>query len=336
MRALAVNFSSRRLEVRGLPPPEPDHPEDVVFRVIETGVCGTDRDLASFLFGYPPPGDDFLVLGHEAVGQVVEAGGAVASLGRGDYVVPTVRRRCRPPCATCGRDRPDLCLSGNYRERGIMGLHGYFTEFAADRAEHLIRIPPEILDIAVLAEPLSVVEKAIDRAIAVREEPARTALILGAGPVGLLAAMAFRSRGISPSLHSLEPPGHPRALLAEHAGARYLASIEGRFDIILEATGAVAAAYAGIRALAPLGVCVILGATQGSGDLAFLDLIIGNQAIIGSVNASASSFARAVEDLSRFDGGLLRRLLHRYSFDDYQSSFTATAGETVKRVHVLN
>lgn len=335
MRALAVNFSSRRLEVRGLPRPELDNGEDVVFRVLETGVCGTDRDLASFLFGYPPEGDDFLVLGHEAVGQVVEAGVAT-SLRRGDYVVPTVRRPCRPACATCGRDRPDLCLSGNYRERGIMGLHGYFTEFAADRAEHLIRIPPEILDIAVLAEPLSVVEKAIDRAIAVREEPARTALILGAGPVGLLAAMAFRSRGIAPSLHSLEPPGHPRALLAEHAGARYLASLEGRFDIVLEATGAVAAAYAGIRALAPLGVCVILGATQGAGDIAFLDLIIGNQAIVGSVNASESSFARAVEDLSRFDAGLLRRLLHRYSFDDYESSFTATAGETVKRVHVLH
>ncbi len=334
MRALSVNFSSRRLEVRGLPRPDLTDPEEALFRVLETGVCGTDRDLAGFLFGYPPEGDDFLVLGHEAVGQVIEAG-AATSLRPGDYVVPTVRRACRPACATCGRARPDLCLSGNYRERGIMGLHGYFTEFATDRAEHLIRIPPELVDIAVLAEPLSVVEKAIDRALAIREEPACTALILGAGPVGLLAAMAFRSRGIEPSLHSLEPPGHPRALLAEHAGARYLAAIEGRFDIVIEATGAVAAAYAGIRALAALGVCVILGATQGAGDLAFLDLIVGNQAVVGSVNASASSFARAVEDLSRFDAGLLRRLLHRYSFDEYESSFTA-GGETVKRVHVLH
>src|SRR5207247_125180 len=143
----------------------------------EVGVCGTDRELAKFHLGYPPRGESHLVIGHEAVGRVVAVGGGVEFLRPGDWVVPMIRRGCPLPCRSCGRGRADLCLTGDYRERGIFGLHGYFCEMAVDRQQDLIAVPERLARFAVLAEPLSVVEKAIRTALRYREEPPATAFV---------------------------------------------------------------------------------------------------------------------------------------------------------------
>ena len=122
MRAVALDYETRSLNRLDLPEPEPPGPDEVLFRVLATGVCGTDRDLAEFRFGHPPPGERHLVLGHEALGQVVAAGSAgSAGLKPGDWVAPMVRRACAPACMSCARGRRDLCLTGGYTERGIIG-----------------------------------------------------------------------------------------------------------------------------------------------------------------------------------------------------------------------
>jgi threonine dehydrogenase-like Zn-dependent dehydrogenase len=336
MRAVALDFERRALTERDVAAPAIARDDEVLFRVDEVGVCGTDRELALFHRGYPPEGESFLVLGHEAAGRVMEVGPAVTSLRAGDCVVPMIRRGCSPPCPCCARRRTDLCVSGNYRERGIFGLHGYFCEMAVDCERDLVAVPERVAEFAVLAEPLSVVEKAIQTAFRLREEPAATGGVLGAGPLGLLAAMAMRARGLDVWLYSLEPVDHPRARLAGQIGARYARSLDAQADIVVEATGAAEAAFAAIRCLAPLGVCAILGAVAGQGEVSFRDLVLGNRIVYGSVNSSPEAFALAIEDLGRFDTGVLRRLIERRPFSAFAESIAAPSAGTAKIAHVIH
>lgn len=337
MRAVVLDYERRALEDRDVSAPESPAAGEVLFRVEEVGVCGTDRELASFRFGYPPEGQSYLVPGHEAAGTVVSAGAGVTDIEPGDLVVPMIRRGCAPPCACCARRRADLCVTGNYRERGLFGLHGYLTQMAVDRREDLIVVPRALAGLAVLAEPLSVVEKAISTALRMRLEPPRTALVLGAGPIGILAAMVLRLRGLDVSLHSLEDPDHPRARLAAQSGAAYLASLAGiRADIVLEATGSPQGAFAAIGCLGPLGVCGLLGAGSGTGDLSFLDLVVNNQVVFGSVNAGPDDFAAAAGDLGRFDPVVAGKLIHRVPFSQYRETIAGPIPGTAKWVHVLH
>ena len=336
MRAVALDYDERLLIERDIPEPAILHDDEALFRVEEIGVCGTDRELATFGLGYPPAGESFLVLGHEACGRVMAAGRGVTSVRVGDCVVPMIRRGCSPPCACCARRRSDLCVTGNYRERGIFGLHGYFCDLAVDAERDLVVVPEQSAAFAVLVEPLSVVEKAIATAIALRAEPAATAGVLGAGPVGLLAAMALRARGLDVWLQSLESPGHPRAKLAERAGAEYLESPGRKADIMVEATGSPEAAFAAIAQLAPLGVCALLGAGTGAGRVSFRDLVVGNQIVFGSVNAGPEAFAAAIADLARFDSGMLGAMIDRRPFADFRRTVAAPSAGTAKIAHVLH
>ncbi|MBI1789530.1 MAG: alcohol dehydrogenase catalytic domain-containing protein [Acidobacteria bacterium] len=337
MRAIVLDYEHRSLLKRDVPVPAPLGDGEVLFRIEEVGVCGTDRELASFRFGYPPAGRSFLVLGHEAVGTVLETGRGVRSLQPGDLVVPMIRRGCRPPCSCCARSRADLCTTGNYRERGIFGVDGYFIEMAVDSEEDLVRVPPALAAIAVLAEPLSVVEKAMASAFRYRQEPPSTALVLGAGPIGLLATLALLGRGLTVLVHSLEPADHPRARLVEQAGARYVPELGGvRADLVLEATGSPQAAFAAIGCLGPLGVCGLLGAAVGTGQVSFRDLVVGNRVVFGSVNASPESFQSAVEQLARFDRTVVDKLIHRAPFEHFAASIAGPPSETAKVVHVIH
>lgn len=337
MRALVLDYTRQTIESRDVSDPVLAGDHHVLFRVDEVGMCGTDRELAAFRLGRPPSGVTHLILGHEALGTVTETGDAVTSLKPGDRVVPMIRRECAPPCRSCVRNRSDLCVSGNYLERGIFGMHGYAAGFAVDEEADLVRIPEALSDVAVLTEPLSVVEKAVTNALRIREDAPESALVLGAGPVGLLAAMTLAERGLTVTLRSLQAVGSPRAKLAEMAGARYVEQLpEGeRFDVVLEATGSPAASFEGIRRLGPLGVCALLGAGTGADEVSFRDLVVGNQTVFGSVNAGPASFARAVVDLGRFDRGVLRALIERVGIDEFPRSISSNLS-TAKRVHVLH
>jgi threonine dehydrogenase-like Zn-dependent dehydrogenase len=337
MRAVGLDYMNRRLCDRAVPePPSLEHGE-VLLRVREVGVCGTDRFLASWELGSPPPGSDFLILGHEALCEVAEIGPGVSALERGELVVPMVRRPCRPPCASCARGRRDLCLSGNYRERGIVGAHGYFADYAVDRVDDLIPVPAELAAVAVLVEPLSVVEKAVETALRLHEAGPRSALVLGAGTIGLLAALTLRERSLEVTVCSLEPEDHPRVRWLRESGFEYTPIPPRRTaDLVLEAAGPASAAFAAVRALAPLGVCGILGtASDAAGEFPFRGLLLGNQRVFGSVNASPESFRRAVEDLRRFDRRLLERMLRRCRFEDYARTILGPVEAAPKAVHVV-
>ncbi len=187
----------------------------------------------------------------------------------------------------------------------------------------------------MLIEPLSVAEKAIVRALAVHEGEPRTAVVLGLGPIGILAAMALKVRGYSVRVQSLEPADHPRAAMLKLQEIPYEQGLTGSADIVIEATGSTEAALAALQQMPPLGVMVVLGAPDGTGAVPFLRMIVNNQTVVGCVNASGESFRTAVEDLDRFERRALAALISRRRFSDLQKSLTGPALVAPKVVHVV-
>ncbi len=335
MLAIGLDYSTKQLVERELPEPILTTPEQILFRVREVGVCGTDRELANFAFGYPPPGEEFLALGHEAVGEVVEMGAAVRDLRRGDLVVPTIRRACPGPCGSCGAGRRDLCRTGDYRERGIFGLHGYLSEFAVDSVRDLIPVPAALASYAILVEPLSSVEKLAESVFRAHQADPQTALVLGAGPIGILAALRLQLQGIKVTVQSLEPEDDPRVALLRQAGVRYERNGRDKADIVIEATGSADSGLAGLLRLAPNGVLGLLGARDGNGDIPWLEMIRNNQTIVGSVNAALAHFKRAVKTIGMLERRTLNGLITRTGRRQFRDSVLAPRAGSIKTVHVM-
>src|SRR5262245_11012376 len=155
MQALAVFPSKKRLQLIDIPEPELREPTDVLLRVREVGLCGTDREISAFEYGSPPPGSDHLILGHESLAEVVEVGLSVRGLQPGDLVVAMVRRPCPDPeCRPCRAGRSDFCTTGHFTERGIKEADGFLTKYAVDHHDYLVKVPRPLADVAVLIEPL--------------------------------------------------------------------------------------------------------------------------------------------------------------------------------------
>src|SRR5262249_32420562 len=153
MRALAVFPEQRRLGLVEMEAPRLRGRRDVLVRVREVGVCGTDREIAGFHYGAPPHGSERLVLGHEAPGEGVDVGPAGTTLKRGDLVAMTVRRPCdSPACVACRAGRQDFCNTGRFHERGIKEADGYMTELVVEDERYLVRVPRALADVGVLIE----------------------------------------------------------------------------------------------------------------------------------------------------------------------------------------
>lgn len=334
MRALRLDFDTRRLAVADQAEPLAPLAGEVRVRLLECGVCGTDRGVAEFEFGSPPVGESGLILGHEAVGIVESAG---AELAVGQLVVPMVRRSCGPGCVMCRRGRRDNCLTGEYVERGIFGLHGYLCEYANDAEGDLVPVPAALADFAVLVEPASVIEKAWELALRLHPGEPRRVLVLGAGPIGILAAWCARSEGYAVTVLSREEEDSPRAwLLAEH-GVEYVRSLDGvSADVIIEACGSATVAIESMRVLRRLGVVVLLGARPAEVRLPALDMIIGNHILAASVNASREHFRMAVERLGGYDRRWLRPLIHRLPLAEAAEALFAPPPDAVKIVHRIS
>jgi len=320
VRAIGVSPSRRKVELIDHPEPARRGADEVKLRILEVGVCGTDREICEFKFGEPPPGSEHLVLGHEAVGEVVEVGPGVQELRPGSLVVPMVRLPCSDPsCAACRSGRQDFCLTDTFPEHGIRRCHGFMAERIVERERYLVPVAPDLRQVAVLVEPLTIMDKALREVEKIRRrlpwDPGigRRALVLGAGPVGLLGAMAFLLRGCATTIVARSPATTPNARLAQAIGARYVSSREvpihelGPFDVIYEAAGAPLAAFEALVTLAPNGVCVLTGVPPAGemvgfdGGRVMRNLVLQNQVILGTVNASRESFAGAIAMLGEMN-----------------------------------
>jgi len=322
VRAVVVVPENKRVEVVERGAPRLDGGAYVQLRTLEVGICGTDREICDFKYGEPPVGEAELVLGHEAIAEVVEVGPDVTWARRGDFAVPTVRRPCGSPrCTACRQGRPDFCTTSEFTERGIVRANGFMCESFVEDEQYLVPVPSAIRDVGVLVEPLTIAAKSAQEFQSLRArfrfDVARPiGLVLGAGPVGLLAAMALRAHAIETTVFSREPEDDVRADLVRAIGADYISSRDvpiqclpehiRRADVIFEAVGVPGIAFGALSALAPNGVLIMsgvpcIGPAEGADLSAWMrSLVLNNQIILGTVNAGRSDYELAIRTLEQF------------------------------------
>jgi len=323
MKAVAVFPARREVQLIDHPEPKIESPFQVKVRMLDVGVCGTDREIISFQYGIPPDGSDYLIIGHESLAQVVETGEKVTRAKAGDLVVLTVRRPCpHASCVACRSGRQDFCYTGDFTERGIKQRHGYMTEFVVEEESYANVVPHELRDVAVLVEPLTIAEKSLAQLGAIEQRLPwegrghRNAVVLGAGPVGLLGAMALTIAGFDVTVYSLSSKHAEKDDIVSAMGARYIAaethSVDdmakevGAIDLVYEAVGASGFAFEVIKHLGPNGVFIFTGVPGHKGpiqvdtDYIMRDVVLNNQVILGSVNAPPQSFQAAIRDLGAF------------------------------------
>ena len=330
MRAIGVRPAKKEVAII-----DHDHPEitadtQVKVRSLDVGICGTDREICTFVYGAPPEGADYLVLGHESLGEVVEVGSAVKELKAGDLVVPSVRRPCNDPgCRSCTIDRQDFCQTENFVERGIKENHGYMTEFWVEHEKHLNLVPADLRDYAVLAEPLTIAEKAMDQVWQIQkrlpwanEDPDKlpgeglNAVVLGAGPIGILGAMKLIACGFKTYVYTRSPAPNPKSEIVGAIGAEYISNTQvtpeelrehvGSIDLVYEGLGVAKVSFDVMMQLGSNGVFAFTGIPSPGGEISVAandlmrNLVLKNQVIVGTVNADKSAFQNAIKDLGEF------------------------------------
>jgi threonine dehydrogenase-like Zn-dependent dehydrogenase len=333
MKAAAITPGKKgSLRVIEVQEPQPDD-DTVLVDMLEAGVCGTDEELDSGIIGEAPEGSDFLILGHENLGRVAAVGRNVRYPRVGDLVVATVRRPCPGMCYACRAGEPDLCNSGDYFERGIKGMHGYMAQQYVESPVDLVRVPPELRKVAVLAEPLSIVEKAVAELFRIQERmiwrPER-ALVAGTGPIGMLAALILRDMGLETWAFATRDRDSLKGRLIEACGARYvnvkkvpfdrIVKEHGPFDLIIEATGSSEVAFQAIGLVAGSGIVCLTGlsphkeAHSVCTDCVNMDLVMNNKAVFGTSSSNRVHFERGMDRLASVEKkwpGLLERMFTR-------------------------
>ncbi|MGW3365327.1 glucose 1-dehydrogenase [Streptosporangium canum] len=336
MRALTVVPQRRNsLAVTDVPDPEPGE-NDLLVDALAVGVCGTDKEIAAGDYGWAPPGRDRLVIGHESLGRVRQAPDG-SGFSPGDLVVGVVRRPDPVPCGACAHGQSDMCRNGRYTERGIKELDGYASQSWRVEADYAVRIDPALVKIGMLMEPTSVVAKAWEQVGKVGARAwfqPRTALVTGAGPIGLLAALLGMQHGLD--IHVLDRvAGGPKPKLVTDLGATYHcggiadAVAATKPDIVIEATGVGQLVFDAITATAAYGIVCLTGVSPAGRRLTIdagslnREIVLENDVVVGSVNANLSHYSAAADALARADPDWLGRLIsRRIPLERYTEAFT--------------
>ncbi len=302
--------------------PEPDEREgSVLVEAVAVGVCGTDAEIVEGKYGWAPPGASRLVLGHESLGRVIDPGSR-SSFKKGDLVVGIVRRPDPVPCPSCAVGEWDMCSNGQYTERGIKEIHGFMSERWRTEPEYVIKVDPSLGILGVLLEPMTVITKALEQVLMVGQraywEP-KTALVTGAGPIGLLAALRLSVRNLEVHVLDRAVTG-PKPGLVRDLGATYhtgsVLDLDFEPDIIVECTGVGSVIGDSIQKVKSGGIVCLTGVGAGgasgrtTADVAAA-AVLKNNVIVGSVNANKRHWYRAGENLARSNREWLSRLITR-------------------------
>jgi threonine dehydrogenase-like Zn-dependent dehydrogenase len=355
-----------------LPEPEIKQPDEVLVRIKRVGLDGTDFNIVRYNVHDVAEGRDTMAMGHEMVGVVEAVGSEVKSLAPGDPVTMTVRRSCGL-CHPCLHNQSDMCATGLYTERGIHKLDGYLTQFVVDQEQYIVKVPPQLTELAVFTEPVSIAEKGIEQIRIIQSRlpwtcphPDHTfasenwgvclvALVVGAGPLGLLATALLRLREVNTYVDDILPEDSVKAHLVKHMGATYidarnktpkelveLCTLGGNLNIVFEASGVADTALELINYLSRSSIYVMTGIPR-KGSIMQVDaaqivrqMVRNNQVVVGSVNSNRSHFEMALGDIgeinSRFNGMLTEMITHRYRLEDFQQAFITQDPKHIKTV----
>jgi len=312
------DVSSARVEEIG-PPPESDG--EVLVQGLYVGICGTDVEVSVEGYGEAPAGHDRIVLFHESLGRVLDAP-AGSGFAAGDLIAGVVRRPDPVPCEPCGSDQWDFCRNGQFTERGIKGHDGYGSEQWRVPAKFGIKLDASLDKLGVLLEPTSVVAKAWDQVGKIAGRSAWTpkqALVTGAGPIGLLAALIGRQRGLDVTVLDRVTDG-PKPDMVRELGATYVTSVDDLPhppDVVIEATGIGQLVFDVIGKAAPDAVVCLTGISSGTREVGVAtdevnkSMVLSNEVVFGSVNAGLVNYAQAADALSAADKGWLAKIITR-------------------------
>lgn len=312
-------------------PSESDGP--VLVETLCVGVCGTDVEITTGVYGWPPPGRDRLIIGHESLGRVLEAP-VGSDLAAGDLVVGIVRRPDPVPCSNCAVGEWDFCRNGQYTERGIKERDGYCSERYRIESDFTIKIDPSLGHLGVLLEPTSVLAKGWEEVERIGNrahwEPKR-ALVTGAGPIGLIAALLGVQRGLEVHVIDQVTSG-AKPDLVKSLGATYhtgsVADACDQPDVVMECTGVGSLVFDAMEHMGPGGVLCLTGLSSGGRTLPIdagvlnRTMVLENEAVVGSVNANRRHYQAAADALAKADKSWLGRMISRtVPIDSFSEAF---------------
>ena len=362
MKALAITPGTTDMTLIDRPEPTISRPTEIKAKVLQVGICGTDREEAAGGRADPPAGQTQLVIGHEMFCQVVEVGSSVKTAKKGDFGVFMVRRPCGN-CPACAARRSDMCTSGNYTERGIRGADGFQQAFVVDDEAFFLPVPAKMREIGVLTEPMSVGEKAIDEAVRIQAARlpgvsiknwlvGKKTLVVGLGPIGLLAVAILKLRGADVIGLDIVDETNIRARTLSAFGGQYVDGRQvktldlddklGQIDLIFEATGVAQLEFDLIDALGINGIYVLTGIPAGDRPVTMQpgslmqQMVLKNQVLLGSVNASHEHFRMAIKDLAaakkQFPAAMSNIITDRHPFTDFAGALAHHGPEEIKCV----
>ncbi len=372
MFAVGVTRGQKGIRSFDLPEPVINDPDEVLIKVREVGIDGTDYNIIKYGadFDYD---SDRLILGHEMSGVVEEVGAGVTGFKPGDLVSMAIRHGCGI-CHPCKENQSDMCMTGLYTERGIHRLDGLMTEKVVEKEQYIVKVSAEFAEIAVLAEPISIVEKGIQQIRHIQSRMpwscahpehsftspmwggCKIALVIGAGSLGLLATALLRLAGNTVITIDIVPPTHPKARLVSYLEAEYL-DVRGlgakelmanpifqaeRLDVIFEASGASPIAGELISYMSRSSIYVMTGIPREDMVLnidaakIFRQMVRFNQVLVGSVNSSRKHFEAAVEAMPAIVGKypeLCKSIItDRYPLRDFAKAFGEKRPEHIKTI----
>jgi glucose 1-dehydrogenase len=339
MRAVTVlPLKSGSVDLTDVPePPESDGP--VLVKTLAVGVCGTDLEIVNGEYGWAPPGEDRLTIGHESIGQVIETPDG-SGLAAGDLVVAIVRRPDPVPCSNCAVGEWDMCRNGQYTEWGIKEHHGYARERYRITPDFVVKVDPSLGTLGVLLEPATILAKAWDHIEKIgrraKWDPS-TVLITGAGPIGLLAALLGAQRGLQVHVLDQVTEGVKPQLVAA-LGATYhhgsVAEVGIQPDIAIECTGVGQLIFDVMDTAGANGIVCLTGVSSGGRelpvDIGLLNrrMVLENDVVFGSVNANRRHYQAGADALARADRDWLARLIsRRVSLGNWSEAYQRTPAD---------
>ncbi|MBI2139765.1 alcohol dehydrogenase catalytic domain-containing protein [Candidatus Woesearchaeota archaeon] len=364
-------------EIKGIqsfriPMPKIEKETDVLIKVKEVGIDGTDVNMVKHDKKDIAPGKDLIVLGHEFWGIVEQVGKKVKTVKPGDCVTMTVRRGCGR-CAPCLHNQSDMCMTGLYDEHGIHKTNGFLTEYTVDDERHVIKIPEGIEKYGVLIEPLSIAEKGIEQIKIIQSRMpwsclhpghkfdverwgrCKTALIIGTGPLAFLTTCLFRLAEVDTWVVGHKDESFFAIQLMKKVGAHYIDARKNKpqdvfniccsavpLNVIFDAGGPADLVIGMIPFMSRSSIYVMTGIPQGElttcfdGNTLVRQIVRYNQVIVGSVNSNRNHFEMAIKDIHRINekfGNVLDNMFtHRFKLSEYEKAFAVHDPKRLKVV----
>ena len=341
MKAVYLD-APRRLRMTEEPIPQVTDPHEALIRVGSVGVCGSDCHfydrgrIGRFVVTEP------IILGHECAGTIVEVGSAVEGLAAGDRVAVEPGYPCRR-CRRCREGRYNLCEHEVTFMATPGSADGAFREYLTWPADFLYPLPEELsLEDGAMIEPLAVGVHACRRG---GVEPGLSAAVLGAGPIGLLAAQAAGAYGARPVVITDVVGSRvefARKLELEAVNAAETDPVEairertrGGADVVIETAGTAATLRQAMAAVRTGGVVVPVGMLpHDEAELPVMDMI-GREYDLRPVFRYANCYRPA---LSLVEAGKIRLAplrTHEFPLEKVEAAIRTAIEQKAEAIKVM-